>query len=137
MIVDYKELFSAGVRELPKFMGVAKAALKQVTDLREVIRELGAAFSLETAVGVQLDLLGGMIGIARNDGQTDEDYRKNLKGGLAVWRWDGTNETVRGVLEEAYPGETVTLRDNGDMTVTVNGGGENLPVPAGVRVIWQ
>ena len=41
------------------------------------------------------------------------------------------------MLEETYPGETITVRDNGDMTVTVNGGGENMPVPAGVRVIWQ
>ena len=137
MIEDYTELFSAGVRELPKFMCVAAAVLKQVMDLREVVLSLGTAFSLESVAGVQLDLIGGMIGIERGGGQTDEDYRKNLKGGLAVWRWDGTNETVRDVLEETYPGETITVRDNGDMTVTVNGGGENLPIPAGVRVIWQ
>ena len=137
MIEDYTELFSAGVRELPKFMGIAAAVMKQAMDLREVVRELGAAFSLDSAEGMQLDLIGRMIGIARDDGQTDEDYQRDLKGALAVWRWNGTNETVRETLEEAYPGETVTLRDNGDMTVTVNGGGENVPVPAGVRVIWQ
>ena len=138
MIENYTELFSAGVRELPKFMGVATAVLKQVADLREVVLALGTAFSLESVAGVQLDLIGGMIGIARVDGQTDEDYRKKLKGGLAVWRWSGTNETVREVLEEAYPGESIRMVDNGDMTVTVSGWREGaLPIPAGVRLIRQ
>ena len=137
MIEDYTELFSAGVRELPRFMGLARAVLRQAAELREAVAELGEAFSFETAAGVQLDLIGGMIGIAREDGQTDEDYRKELKGTLAVWRWDGTNETVREVLEEAYPGENVRMADRMDMTVTVSGGGAFLPVPAGVKVIWE
>ena len=71
-------------------------------------------------------------------GIPDETFRRYLLAKLALWTWDGTNETVPDVLAAALPGCTQT--DNGDGTVTVTGtgtlpAGSVFPVPAGIRII--
>ena len=68
---------------------------------------------------------------------SDENYRACLKAKLALWRWDGTNETVTEMLDEAFPGKGITLQDNGDMTVTVEHADYEslLPIPAGAALV--
>lgn len=136
MITDYCTLFSATVRELPRFSAVAQMILSQAEDLISLIPYLQSAFSVDNAEGAQLDLIGETLGVPRSAAadSSDETYRAYLKAKLILWRWDGTNESVMALLAEAFPGQGVTMMDNGDMTVTV----ENapllslLPIPAGV-----
>ena len=128
-------LFSPAVRKLPRFSSLAEAVLQQVADLQGVIPEMEAVFSLATATGVQLDLLGDTLGLER-DSRSDAEYRELIRSKLALWRWNGTNETVPAVLAEAFPEQDVSLADNGDCSVTVNEtiGSDLLPVPAGVSL---
>lgn len=135
---DYLALFPGNSREKPRFMALVEAVLRQVLDLQAVIADLQSAFSLAEAQGTALDAFGETLGVRREDvGQNASDaaYRRYIQSKLALWRWDGTNGTVKEILEEALPGRTET--DNQDGTVTVNPQGrkELVPVSAGVRVV--
>ena len=139
MITDYCTLFSATVRELPRFSAVAQMILSQAEELISLIPALQSAFSVDSAEGFQLDLIGETMGIPRSAAtdSSDDAYRAFLKAKLALWRWNGTNESVTSLLAEAFPGQGVTLKDNGDMTVTVeNADSESLlPIPAGAALV--
>ena len=128
-------LFTPAVRELPRFSALAEAVLKQASDLAACAEALPEAFSLQSAEGVQLDLLAAPSGLERPRGMTDEAFRNLLKAKLALWRWDGTCKGAVEILAEAFPGAALT--DHADGSVTVSGttaGKDLLPVPAGVRI---
>ncbi len=143
---SYMTLFSAFVRDLPRFSALAAAVLQQAEDLRAVIPELLETASLDFVAGDRLDMLGEGFGLSRSDAadDSDETYRAYINAKLVLWRWDGTNRSVGAVLAEAFPGQNVTLTDNGNMTITA-GNTENLPgdpekllpAPVGVRLIVQ
>ena len=119
--------------------------MRQAEELMGVVREIPEGFSIEAAEGVQLDLIGGAMGLSREDAAdgSDETFRGYIRAKLALWRWDGSNENVGKVLGEGLPGKSILIRDRGDLTVEVSGGidglpgraGNVLPVPAGVKVM--
>ena len=138
---DYLALFPGASRDKPRFIALAEAVLRQAADLIPLTAQLQSGFSFASAEGVQLDGLAEAVGLSRADigtGVTDETFRRYLLAKLALWTWDGTNETVPAVLGIALPGSVQT--DNGDGTVTVTTDSpfppeQVFPVPAGIRVI--
>ncbi len=142
---DYLSLFPSASQERPRLMALAQVLLQQVSDLAAVVTALPASVSIASAVGQQLDQQAAAFGLSRADtiaGLTisDADYRTFLLAKLALWGWDGKNETVPDVLATALPGST--LMDNLDGTVTLTltpaqslpaPAAELFPVPAGVR----
>lgn len=142
---DYLALFPGASRGKQRFMALAEAILKQVTDLQEVAGQLQSAFSLDRAEGVQLDWLGASFGLSREDtadgaAAEDEVFRQYIRDKIALWQWDGTNEDAAAMLAAALPGSVQT--DSQDGTVTVNPAGslpagvkELFPVPAGVGTV--
>ena len=142
---DYLSLFPGASREKPRFMALAEAVLRQATDFLPVISALSSAFSLDSAAGVQLDILGASCGLSRADTSagpeaSDEVFRSFLQDKLLLWGWDGTNETVPDILNAILPGGTQC--DNGDGTITLRPSGSlSAPakdlfcIPAGVRAI--
>ncbi|MCR5566752.1 MAG: DUF2612 domain-containing protein [Clostridiales bacterium] len=113
-------------------MELAEAVLSQVMDLVPLIASLQSGYSFTSAEGVQLDAIAEALGLQRDPGMTDADFRQYLLNKLLLWTWDGTNEGVPAVLPQG-----VTESDNGDGTVSVSPAGTRediLPVPAGVRI---
>ena len=105
---------------------------KLFSDLMTLAAALQPGYSFSRAEGIQLDSMAEASGLKRADLGTDvpdEAFRRYVLAKLALWTWDGTNETVPAVLEAASPGSILT--DNGDGTVMVNGGSV-LPIPAGI-----
>jgi len=136
---EYLALFPGATREKARFMALAGAVLRQVTDLQDVITALNSSYSLEEAAGVQLDAFAEALGIRRSEiGENVPDgaFRQYIGAKLALRRWDGTNGTAQAVLDEGLPGRTET--DNQDGTVTVSPDGERwkgiVAVPAGVTI---
>ena len=132
-INDYLALFPGASREKPRFMALAQAVLQQVVDLMTLIETIQSGFSFATAVGSQLDAIAEAVGLSREYGMTDEDFRAYLLQKLKLWTWDGTNVYAPSVLPTG-----VTETDNRDGTVTVSPAGTRqdlLPIPAGVRMI--
>ena len=134
--MDYLTLFPGYVQEKPRFMALAAAVLRQAADLITLAQSIAPGFSVGTAAGVQLDVLGESFGIERQAGWTDETYRTVLLRKLKRNTWDGTNGTAPQYLEA---GET--LNDNSDGTVSVHApdlplpAEELLPVPIGVKPV--
>ena len=132
---DYLSLFPAYTRDRPRFIALAGAVLRQVMDLMDLVPQLASGFSFAHAEGVQLDALGGSVGIIRQEGWDDESYRRVLLKKLKLYTWDGTNERAFDFAEE---GEVFV--DNGDGTVTARTGlplpaGEVMPVPMGIKAV--
>ena len=132
----YLSLFPATVREMPRFMALAEALLRQVTDLAVLVNSINSGFSVGSAAGVQLDALGESFSIPRQEGWDDETYRSVLLRKLKRFAWDGTNETS---FDDLLEGET--FRDNDNGTVMVGTGtlplpaSELLPIPVGVKAV--
>ena len=130
---QYLVLFPGASREKARFMALAEAVLQQAVDLMTLIDSIQSGFSFATAVGSQLDAIAEAVGLRREYGMTDEDFRAYLLPKLKLWTWDGTNVNAPAVLPEG-----VTETDNRDGTVTVSPAGTRqdlLPIPAGVRMI--
>ena len=136
--MEWLSLFPGASRDRPRFMALAEAVLRQVSDLAALTAQMQAGFSFARAEGIQLDQIAAAIGLNRSDIGTDvpdETFRQYLLAKLALWTWDGTNENAPVALS-AQPGVTVT--DNSDGTVAISPAGTNpelAPVPAGVRII--
>ena len=94
-LADYVALLPSGTRGLQRFSGLFSAVLKQAVELQALVSEMETGFSLGSAVGVQLEMIGESFGIGRPLNMTDTDYRTLIQNTLKLWRWDGTNETAR------------------------------------------
>ena len=135
---DYISLFPGSSREKERFMALAQAVLQQAVDLQTVVGRMQAAYSIDHAVGAQLDEIAGILGVLRSDvgeNTSDADFRQYVLAKLALWRWDGSNGTVQAVLEETLPGRTETDNQDGTVTVTPEGRKDLVPISAGVRVV--
>lgn len=135
--MDYMSLFPSASRSLPRFSALAEAVLSQVNDLITVIAALPAAFSVSGAVGEQLDALGSSMMLPRLAGLTDAEYREYLAAKLALFTWDGSNDSAQEILARLFPGSAIC--DNCDGTITVHPASALqaehglFPVPAGVK----
>ena len=141
--MDYLSLFPDSTREKQRFMALATALLRQVTDLQAVVGEISRAFAPAGAQGAQLDVLAASLGLSRADtsaGVTASDtvFQDLIRKKLIQWSWDGRNVTVSDVLTKIQPGARQT--DNMNGTVTVTGAGSQpapvkglFPIPGGVR----
>ena len=132
---DYLSLFPAYTRGMPHFIALAEAVLRQATDLMDLVPQLASGFSFAHAEGVQLDALGGSVGIIRQEGWDDESYRRVLLKKLKLYTWDGTNERAFDFAEE---GEVFVDNDDGTVTARTDvplPAGEVMPVPMGIRVV--
>lgn len=125
-------LLSPHVRSQSRFSALAAAVFQQAVDLASSVESLPTAFSVENAVGKQLDIIGESVGVPRpGEDVLDTVYRQYLLGKFALWRWDGTNEMVPDVLSAALSG--VSYNDACNLSVTFSAGTEALlPVPAAI-----
>ena len=132
-LTDYLALFPGATREKTRFMALAEAVLRQAMDLMALTEQIQSGFSFAAAEGKQLDDIAAAVGLVRPAPDCpDREFRAYILAKLALWTWDGTNETAQDVLDLALPGTRMT--DNGDGTVTVTGNRNLVPVPAGVKI---
>ena len=140
LLSDYISLFPGASREKERFMALAEAVLQQVLDLQAVVVSIQGGYSFSEAEGEMLDALAASVGLSRTDTPegvncTDVQFRVFLLAKLALWGWDGTNESVPAVLAAGLPGSSETDNRNGTVTVSPAGTDPALvPVPAGVKI---
>jgi hypothetical protein len=85
-------------------------------------------FDIDNAAGVQLDLIGGIVGRRRlldfqpQDGSSanldDEMYRILLKAKISQNHWDGTIPGMYELWENLFPDYEIFIKDNMNMTMT-------------------
>ena len=138
---SYLDLISPVHHAKPRFMALAGAVLRQVTDLLSLYgNQLPEALSLETAQGFFPDTLAALSGFLRpTPGMSDDSFREYLRAKIQCNHWNGQNETLPGILSMAFPGVEAKLTDNMDGTVTAELSTETsfpledlFPCPAGI-----
>ena len=141
---SYLDLISPVHHTKLRFMALAGAVLRQVTDLLSLYGDqLPRALSLETAQGFFMDTLAALSGFLRpTPGMTDESFREYLRARIQCNHWNGQNETLPAILSRAFPNADAKLTDNMDGTVTAELTTETsfpledlFPCPAGIRLI--
>lgn len=87
-------------KDKANMQGLVKSIMQAVQEVEDTLHELLNERSIFTAVGVQLDIIGLIVGITR-DGMDDETYRAELLKRIAINRSDGTTEVIISLMESA------------------------------------
>ena len=124
----YLGLITHQYQNSPKFLKWLSAPLSIIHDIQTCQDSMYFMFDLDYAVGVQQDILGQIIGVARtvpfqpsnsvSPVLDDGAYRLLQKAKVALNQWDGHMSSVQGIWSGLFPGGRITVTDNLDMTMT-------------------
>lgn len=113
----------------PKLNSFLYLLLKKLDDVSLCLVNLDTALDLDNAVGAQLDLLGGIAQASRTVGfqpsggvspvLNDATYRTYIKAKIAQNQWDGTIDSLYAIWQQLFPGGTIVIADNQNMTATI------------------
>ena len=151
----YTDLITNYHATKPLFFQHVDLSTRPLVDTVSAMAGMITAFDIDTAVGVQLDIIGEWVDRSRvvsepitgvyfsfdtdglgfdqgvwqgpydpDNGYTalsDETYRIILKAKIAINNWDGTNDSLPGILNTALAGSGLAMQiiDNQDMTISV------------------
>lgn len=156
-IQQYMDLITSQHNTKPRFTTWLASTLKIVADNISMTNSIPSNFDIDNAVGVQLDVLGQIIGRSRNlnfqpsDGSSptlsDTNYQIALKAKIAQNQWDGTIPQIYNIWNSLFSDISLTVIDNQNMTMSalVDGqvetvitemiaAGYIVPKPAGVHL---
>lgn len=113
----------------PEFNQWLAAVLSIANDITNCLNSITAAFDLNTAVGVQLDVLGAIVGVSRtvnfqpNDGVSpildDATYRILLQATIARNQWNGTIDALYPIWAQLFPGGSIAIIDEQNMSALI------------------
>ena len=155
--IYYLNLIPSQYRLQPKFMKWLEAGIQKLQDSNSTAQEIISNFDLDTATGVQLDIIGKLIGRSRQlDFQPraevssilDDTYYRLLLKAKIVWnQWKGTLPEFYTAWQEIFPNGNLLILDNQDMSMDVIVSGDFsvlekdliynglvVPKPEGVRI---
>ena len=124
----YLSLVTSQYQSSPKFLAFVTAMVKKFDDATNCLLSFTEAFDLNTAVGVQLDSLGQILGISRTlpfqptSGSPvlgDADYRTLLLAKVYLNVWDGRVDTLQPLWQNIFPGGTILIEDGQNMSATI------------------
>jgi len=127
MLQDYLDLFPSPGNSKPLFMDWESANLKPIVDLQDFLNQIPSDFDLQTAVGVQLDIIGQLIGQPRTVDFTpeggvspvmnDDNYRLILLAKILKNNWKGTKQEIYDFWKTYFPKYAILIDDNQDMSM--------------------
>lgn len=131
---EYVALLTSQYQTSTKFKTWLESALTLLNDFSLCADEMPSHFDLDTAVGIQLDSIGSLIGQSRTlsfeptDGSEpyldDVTYRKILKLRAYYNYWDGQVSTIYEGWNSLFPDVSLIITDNQDMTAAITLTGE-------------
>ncbi len=86
----------------PRNMEMMRSVGGHLQDVEDAIFAMFSAFDVDSAVGVQLDLLGKLVG-ERRDGRVEDDYRAAVRTRILVNLSNGRLEDMLAVLRSLLP----------------------------------
>lgn len=115
----------------PKYMAHVTALLEKVDAVTRVVKDMSKAFNVREAVGAQLDVDGGIVGVDRRFPPVsipgippmldDDTFRKVILARIVQNQWDGTNERFKEMWDATVGGELDAIyRDNQDMSMDIH-----------------
>ena len=97
-------------KDKPNIAGILKSFSTEVQEIEDVAYNLFRSFDIDDAVGDQLDLLGRLVGEARQ-ARTDEVYRSAISVRIAINLAHGEPEKIIEVLESITNSTIVQLTE--------------------------
>lgn len=105
---DFTDLLIQQYKEKTKFKAILNAVANRCNDIETAIFELINEFNIENGSGIQLDIIGNILGLARN-GRNDEAYKTLLKIKAEINFSSGTPETIIKTAQKLYNATDVQL----------------------------
>lgn len=125
----YLNLFTSEYKLSPNLNAWALGLLTPLDDITNCLSSMTESFDLDSAVGVQLDSRGDIIGQSRTVGfqpsggvspvLDDATYRLLLKAKIAFNQWDGLQTSLQAIWKALFSGGTIVLHDNQNMTAII------------------
>ncbi len=127
----YQQLLTSQYRppNSPKLNALLYALLRKFDDVSRCLVQMDAALDLDVAAGPQLDMLGATVGASRTVGfqpsggvspvLTDSAYRLLIKARIGWNQWNGTIDGLYSLWARLFPGGSVVIEDNQDMTANI------------------
>ncbi len=125
----YTGLLTSEYAAATNFRAWLTAVLSIANDISTCLANTSQAFDLSYAVGVQLDILGQIIGVGRTVSfqpsygvspiLDDPTYRILLQATIANNNWDGTIGSLYPIWNNLFPGGRITIVDNQNMTANI------------------
>ncbi len=113
----------------PQFNALLYTLLKKFDDVSQCLVQMDTAFDLDSAVGVQLDVLGQIAGASRtlpfqpsygvSPVLDDTTYRVYIKSKIAQNQWDGTVDSLYQIWVSLFPTIRIVIADNQNMSATL------------------
>jgi hypothetical protein len=97
-------------QDKPNLYALITALVDQLQDIEEGALELKSVRSIDNSEGVQLDILGLLIGVDR-EGRTDAEYRLALKNQIFINTSSGEPESIITFIEFLTDGTEVILKE--------------------------
>lgn len=132
MIYDlnyYLNLITSEHRNKPKYIEWLSSMLRITADGASTTDSFVTAFDIDNAQGVQLDILGQLLGQSRvvtfqpfvgiSPVLQDSDYRTLLRAKITKNQWKGTIGELRNLWKSIFPDGEILIRDNQNMTMDV------------------
>lgn len=126
-IVPYKEEFKKYIPEQyknsEKLLALVNSCMAQFDDLETAFFEILRSLNLADAIGPALDYLGAIVGVKRNPGESDTQYRERIVSGLNLLNLPGP-EALRMVIKFLTGVDSVGLFPNwpAEMYYVLDGG---------------
>jgi len=125
----YKNLLTSEYRGATKFQAWMDAVLNIAQDISSCLLFISSAFDIDQAIGVQLDILGEIIGVGRvvpfqpSGGVSpvldDTTYRLLLRATIFNNQWDGKIGSMYPIWRSLFPTGRISIIDNQNMTATI------------------
>lgn len=112
------------------FQKLIKALTRPLQELQDVFWELKTERWLSTAIGVQLDEIGVILGLSRNLNESDDDYRERLQFQIFINISSGTPEDIMRALQFLTQADNVAFFDVYPGFFQLETDGLNFPNPA-------
>lgn len=115
--------------ELTNLQKLIKVFVSSAQEIEDVKWELKTERWISTAIGQQLDEIGIILGLPRNPGESDEDYRERLQFQIFINISSGTPEEIMRVLAFLTKATHVSIADIGIAAFQLETNGLKFPNP--------
>lgn len=155
----YTGLITSEHYKKPKFMEWVKAGINYLDSVCIVSGFIGTEFDIDKALGIQLDIIGDIVGVKRTLSfqpldysavLDDEMYRLMIKARIIANQWDGTIPGIQELWSNIFREYPLSIVDNQDMSMKVSvygnpsdfvqeitSHGYVVPKPSGVRINYE
>lgn len=128
-ITQYTGLVPVTNSSQPDFMAMLAVSVQPFADITAFELTINTDYDIDTAIGVQLDTLGQLIGIARPGGFSDDFYRIILKVRILNNHWQCNKPSAYELANTLFTslGFAFFIEDHADLSITLGVIGEGVP----------